>query len=329
MPYIPFESKSEEINISLNHINVQVFHLLEDLEAAGQTSSPRGLVTREANLATLDIDPLYPIMNFEPRKFNWRYFAGELAWYLRGETSIDFINNFSSFWKDICPSGHANSNYGTLILKDHPSTIYAKTAEGEPKLRVNQLEWVFNSLAKDQHSRQAVAFFNTPYFQYEGNKDFVCTMYINFWIRKNYLDMKVQMRSNDIFFGLTYDAPWFSTIHQSMYLNLKEIYPDLKLGIYYHCADNIHYYERHFEIADKILSSNLQDSIQLKLMTPIFRFEKWDDNYKIVINEEAVTFLKIVEDTVRDGTDVPKDQDYWRSTLNYLYEITGDIPVNF
>jgi hypothetical protein len=154
-------------------------------------------------------------------------------------------------------------------------------------------------------------------------------MYVNFWIRKDYLDMKVQMRSNDVFFGLTYDAPWFSTIHQSMYLNLKEIYPDLKLGMYYHCADNIHFYERHFEIVDKILNSNLDDSISLKLMAPIFKFVKKKDQYKLILSEEADTYLKIVDDTIDDGNNVPKDQDYWKSTLSYLYEITGDSPDNF
>ena len=322
MPYTEYsEETGENVNDSYNHINVQVFHLLEDLEAAGQTSSPRGLKTKEANLATLDIDPLYPVMNFQPRKFNWRYFAGELAWYMRAEPSIEFINHFSSFWKDICPDGNANSNYGNLIFGPHPSS----SRDGS----VNQLEWVFNSLVKDKNSRQAVGFFNSPNFQYEGNKDFVCTMYVNFWIRKDYLDMKVQMRSNDVFFGLTYDAPWFSTIHQSMYLNLKEIYPDLKLGMYYHCADNIHFYERHFEIVDKILNSNLDDSIGLKLMAPIFKFVKKKDQYKLILSEEADTYLKIIDDTIEEGNSVPKDQDYWRSTLSYLYEITGDSPDNF
>jgi thymidylate synthase len=317
MTYIQHE-ETESVNVSFNHINLQVFQLLEDLVAAGQTTSPRGLKTREANLATLEIDPLYPIMNFQPRKFNWKYFTGELAWYLKADTSIDFINNFSTFWKDICPEGRANSNYGSLLFKEHPSS----TAHLDKPSRINQLEWVFNSLVKDQNSRQAIAFFNSPYFQYDGNKDFVCTMYLNFWIRKDYLDMKVQMRSNDIFFGLTYDAPWFSSVHQSMYLNLKKIYPDLKLGMYYHCADNIHYYERHFEVVDKILSSNLENSVQLKLMTPLFKFEKFDEKYSIVIDEEAIAFLKIVEDTVTYGKNISKDQDYWKSILNYLYEIT-------
>lgn len=321
MSYVENESSETGLEIGYNHINLQVFQLLEDLEAAGQTSSPRGLKTKEANLATLEIDPTYPVMDFNARRFNWRYFAGELAWYLKADTSIDFINNFSSFWKDITPSGHANSNYGNLLFKAHPSSPnHFASPNG-----VNQLEWVYDSLVKDKNTRQAVAFFNSPYFQYDGNKDFVCTMYINFWIRKDYLDMKVQMRSNDIFFGLSYDAPWFSTIQQSMYLNLKKVYPELKLGQYYHCADNIHFYERHFGVAEKILDDGLDTTVKLKLIHPLFRFEEKAEpgKHSLIISSEAMTFMKIVDDIVESG-DVKKDGNFWKGTLGYLYEITGD-----
>lgn len=328
MSYIE-DNNIPEVDLSFNHINYQVYQLLEDLEAAGDSSSPRGFKTKEANLATLDIDPLYSVMNFEPREFNFRYFAGELAWYLKGDTNIDFINNFSSFWKGVCPAGHANSNYGSLLFKVHPSQSVADF-DGSMipnKAYNNQLEWVFNSLVKDKHSRQAVAFFNTPYFQYDGNKDFVCTMYINFWIRKNCLDMKVQMRSNDIYFGLTYDAPWFSTIHQSMFLNLKKIYPDLKLGMYYHCADNIHFYERHFDLTDQILDSTLGSSIKMELKKPLFDFHETENGYKLGISSHASDYLLKVDQIVDSG-EITKDQSYWKTILGDLYEITGDHAQN-
>lgn len=305
-------------DISYNHINYQVFQLLEDLEAAGQTSSPRGLKTKEANLATLDIDPLYSVIDFQPRRFNWRYFAGELAWYLKGDNSIDFINNFSSFWKDICPSGKANSNYGSLLFKPHPSSRGGLTDSSG----VNQLEWVYNSLVKDINTRQAVAFFNAPYFQYEGNRDFVCTMYVNFWIRKNHLEMKVQMRSNDIFFGLSYDAPWFSTLHQSMFLNLKKVYPDLKLGMYYHCADNIHFYERHFELAESILDSGVDTTVRMELKAPLFEFV----DGKIQLSKESDLFIETVDDIISTGN-IKRDQIFWKNTLEGFFDITGDTLV--
>lgn len=46
-----------------NDINVQVYTLLEDLSSFGMKSAPRGHKVVEANIATLDIDPLRPLMN--------------------------------------------------------------------------------------------------------------------------------------------------------------------------------------------------------------------------------------------------------------------------
>ncbi len=299
-------------DLSHNQISVQVFQLLEDLESSGQSSNPRGLQVREANLATLDIDPLYSIIDFEPRRFSYRYFAGELAWYIKKNNDIKYISNFSTFWNKIAVDNRVNSNYGNLLFNNHPDKL--DNQEG------NQLEWVYNSLVKDKNSRQAVAFFNSPYFQTEGNKDFVCTMYANFWIRHDTLDMKIQMRSNDVYFGLSYDAPWFASLHQSMYLNLKKIYPKLKLGIYYHCADNIHYYERHFELTDKILDSTLLPPVKLELKTPLFTF---DENSKIKLTKKALTFSKSMD---KDLKKISKkeiiDDNYFKDKLSILYKIS-------
>jgi thymidylate synthase len=135
--------------------------------------------------------------------------------------------------------------------------------------------------------------FNTPAYQRSGVKDFVCTMYVNFWIRDNRLNMKVQMRSNDIFYGLQYDAPFFSIIHQSMYLLLKEKYDDLEIGTYYHCSDNTHYYERHFSLVDQIKQENPNpnNDIELRITRPIFHFEEGSK-----CSQDFVKFMKSVED---------------------------------
>ena len=207
------------INI-INHINEK-----------GTTSQPRDLKVKEAVLTDFAIDPRQPIANFPQRKFNWKYLAGELAWYLKQDRDVDYIGAFSNFWSHITNpnSNEINSNYGSLVFN------------------AKQFGWVVDSLVADKNSRQAIMFFNQPKFQFEGNKDFVCTMYANFFIRNNALHMKIQMRSNDIFYGLTFDAPFFSFLQQSVYLKLKETYPDLELGMYYHYADNLHFYERHFD----------------------------------------------------------------------------------
>jgi thymidylate synthase len=86
--------------------------------------------------------------------------------------------------------------------------------------------------------------------------------------------MKVQMRSNDIFYGLTFDAPFFAFVQQHVYLWLKSTYPELELGVYHHWADNIHFYERHFELAEKIVNEPLHEKqYSMELLEPIFNIE--------------------------------------------------------
>jgi thymidylate synthase len=254
------------------------------IDTFGDLSKPRDLEVKELLLADITIDPKKPIANFESRKFNWKYFAGEMAWYLHRDTDISYINKFSNFWKGITNQGtnQINSNYGALVINNE------------------QIGWVIDSLLADDNSRQAIMFFNQPKFQFKGNKDFVCTMYANFFIRDNKLNMKIQMRSNDVFYGLTFDAPFFSFLMQSVYLILKkdDKYKSLELGDYYHFADNLHFYERHFELAEKIKQEDLKDnSTSLILKQPLVDYK--DGN--VFLTDAGIEFVTRVDQTRGDS----------------------------
>ena len=224
----------------INHINNE-----------GNESQPRDLKVREVLLADFQVDPNFPIADFPDRKFNWKYLAGELVWYLHRDSNIDYISDYSKFWGGLTNpnTNEVNSNYGNLVINDE------------------QFSWVIESLKSDPSSRQAIMFFNQPKFQFEGNKDFVCTMYSNFFIRNNTLMMKVQMRSNDIFYGLTFDAPFFSFLLQSVYHILLKDMPELKLGYYFHYADNLHFYERHFELAESMAKHEPEKAVSYTHLT--------------------------------------------------------------
>ena len=268
--------------------------VIKNIEEIGDMSQPRDMKVKELPLTTLPIDSVSPFANFESRKFNWKYFAGELAWYLRKDRDVDYIGQFSGFWSTLTNpnSNEINSNYGSLLFNE-------------------QLEWVVDSLKADQNSRQAIAFLNQPKCQFEGNKDFVCTMYLNFFIRNNTLHMKVQMRSNDIFYGLTFDAPFFAFVHQHVFLWLRDTYPELQLGVYYHCADNTHFYERHFELADKILSEEIKDEDQSSMIIPevFFTIEAG----KMLLTEHGLSFIEKVNELIE--TEKPTQQEF-KNILN-------------
>lgn len=268
--------------------------IINDINTHGSESQPRSLKVRELIYGQYAVDSTQPFPSFHDRAFNFKYFAGEVAWYLKKDCDIDYINKFSNFWKGITNPGtnEINSNYGNLLFGP-------------------QLKWCLDSLKADVNTRQAIAFLNQPKYQFEGNKDFVCTMYLNFFIRDNKLNMKVQMRSNDIFYGLSFDAPFFAFVHQHMLLWLNETYPTLEIGEYMHFADNIHYYERHFELADSILEngvSNKQYSMILK--KPLFYINDSD----IVLTEIGKDYI----DEVSNLSDSAKNIDYQKILTKYL-----------
>ena len=273
--------------------------IITDIKKDGQLSQPRDMKVRELVIDQREFDPRYTVADFPSRKFNYKYFAGELAWYLMKDRDINYISQFSGFWKHITNPGtnEINSNYGSLIFNE-------------------QLEWVMDSLKADKNTRQAIAFLNQPKYQFEGNKDFVCTMYLNFFIRDNKLNMKVQMRSNDIFYGLTFDAPFFSFVYQHVLIELKNTYPELETGIYYHCADNIHYYERHFDLADDILNDvvildDRLDNTEVIVREPMFKII----NGACVITEVGTEYIKSVNELI--GKDA-KQLDYKKLLHKYV-----------
>ena len=258
----------------------QFIDTIIDIESNGDVSQPRDLKVKELQFGHIAIDPTRPIADFEARGFNWKYLAGEMAWYLKKDRDVDYIGQFSGFWSNITNpnTNEINSNYGSLVFNKE------------------QFGWAVDSLLKDKNSRQAIMFFNQPKFQFEGNKDFVCTMYANFFIRNNKLNMKIQMRSNDIFYGLTFDAPFFSFLHQSVYLILKDQYPDLELGIYHHSADNIHFYERHFELAQQIKTNRMSSeghTFELK-----DKFIDYSVSEGVKLTNTAKEFIARIDDMV-------------------------------
>lgn len=220
------------------------------------------------------------------------------------DRKIEYINHFSSFWKGLTNSdGTINSNYGNLLF-------------GE------QIIWAHEALVKDINSRQAISFVSRPDFQYEDNKDFVCTVYLNFWIRKNKLHMKVQMRSNDLFYGYSYDVPFFAAIQQTMWHNLCKTYPELQLGAYYHCADNMHYYERHFELADSILNKANEDNDENIFEPPMFFYMKYPlfhiHTDCIEYSKEAMKFKEDMDNIIKSG-DI--NYDNCKKSLQQLFNI--------
>ena len=191
------------------------------------------------------------LTSFKARKLNLDYCKREWLWYLNGDRYDDSIEQHATMWKKIKqPDGGYNSNYGQYIFGQ------------------KQFDWVVNSLVKDAASRQACIQLLSPSHFYENNTDVVCTMGIQFMIRKSCLNMTVRMRSNDAIFGMTNDVFCFSQLHQMVYWALRDKGMTLDLGTYMHDVGSMHVYERHFDMLKLLASSDTAEYYKIDIPEP-------------------------------------------------------------
>jgi thymidylate synthase len=222
------------------------------LENPEYTCAPRGMQINEiTDLSFTIADPISCLYDNKRRGSQEKYIAAELLWYFSGRRDLEFIQKYASFWKQVAnPDNTLNSAYGYLLF--NRKNEYGKT----------QWQWAYDSLIADRDTRQAIMHFNTPDHQWDGNKDFVCTLSGNFHIRENKLNLTINMRSNDAILGTATDVAFFCILQIQMWYLLQQKYPDLELGTYTHYVHSMHIYERHFQLVKEMLE---EDFVPVKI----------------------------------------------------------------
>lgn len=251
------------------YIKAYEYHnLLMDLMSRGHTVNPRGKEIRELNHVRLVVFPdtqiySYPVVR--PVDKLTDYWFKEVAWYMSGDRTPDYIKEKAKLWSKITnPDNTLNSNYGYLVF-------YHKTPHPSMgNVTMTPFEWAVYSLLNDVDSRQAVMTYNNGGYNFKGNTDYICTQHQSFLIRDYQLNCYIALRSSDSIFGLPYNCMWWSLVHQQLYLRLKKTYDWLELG---HITVDIyssHIYEKHYELVrnmmntvPEIYSLTLTDSIPL------------------------------------------------------------------
>jgi thymidylate synthase len=212
--------------------------IYSDLFYQGDEVRPRGQLVKEIENYGYTLGPYERFPSFLSRRLSVKYIKKEFLWYLKGDRFDTSICEHAKIWRDVVnKDGSINSNYGQYIFA------------GED----NQFDNVVRTLSKDKDSRRASISILSKDHLLSDTNDVPCTYSLNFRIRKNRLNMSVMMRSQDAVFGMGNDAPCFSFIHEMMFVVLKDTYPDLEYGNYFHHADSFHVYERHFELLQRIV----------------------------------------------------------------------------
>ena len=144
-------------------------------------------------------------------------------------------------WDQVCSdTGMINSHYGACI--------YRKSIIAE---NMSQYDHVVRHLWDNPLSRQAVMYYAPQYIHTEakqdGKNDHICTSTVQYFINEdNYLEVVVNMRSNDAVFGYINDLAWQKHVQYKLCDELSHAHLNVKPGpIMWQCG-SMHIYERHY-----------------------------------------------------------------------------------
>lgn len=295
--------------MKFNSFTDAYYHLVRKVnDKYDYESAPRGQKVRESLAVSFSItDPRHRLLYIPERDFPLCYVVAESLWYLLGENRTDWISNYSAFWNNISDDGTtANSAYGARIFKKNH-----KIADG----KLIQWDYVKEELKRDPDSRRAVILIRTPEDALDAHKDMPCTLSLQFFIRGGKLDLVVTMRSTDLILGLTNDVPAFTLFQELMAFELG-----IPLGTYYHTSNSLHIYERHFEMAKKIIAGEeVNREANALTWKPIPAFTDTPptgvlDRIQEVAREcIAIPGVKDLHDRIKGGVMMSdRVSDYWR-----------------
>ena len=232
---------------------------------------PRGQVVREIiapNLVLLN--PRARILASPERAADYGFGVGEFFWYWLGKQDVESMLYYNKRMGQFSDNGFTlNSAYGHRTRKQ---TFTVDTPEYGYS---TQWDAVKRTLLEDPDSRRAILIIGKAedytIGAYQPSKDLPCTLSLQFFIRENKLCLHTTMRSNDAFWGLTYDLFSFTLLQECLMLELQRAgMKDLDLGFYSHTAGSLHIYDRHFTQASVIADTYLKiGSVSAEPMLPL------------------------------------------------------------
>ena len=176
-------------------------------------------------------------------KPNQEYIDAEIEWYASESTNITDIypdgdKEPPQAWQYTANiHGEINSNYGHLIWS---------------KKYHRQYDRVLKELLKNPDSRRASMVYQRPSiwldYKEQGKNDFICTNAVTYYIRDEALHCVVQMRSNDVIFCYRNDYAWQEHVLDMLRDDLYYEGVNLKRGDIHWQVQNLHVYERHFNL---------------------------------------------------------------------------------
>lgn len=201
--------------------------IIDKIRRRGTYSAPRGMPTLEIVDATIVVHEPASAMPFGTgRKFNPAIGAAEALQLIGGFSDPRLMSRITHNFDRFMKNGSFHGAYG-------PRTC-------------SQLPTVIDKIQNDVDTRQAVVTVWDPLHDAftTSEADYPCTIALHFIVRGGKLQLHTTMRSNDVWWGLTYDIFQFTQLQYSIAYALG-----LPVGEYHHHATSLHLYERDMPLA--------------------------------------------------------------------------------
>lgn len=269
-------------------------NLMESLLHDGKMVNARLMKTLEIHPSGFILKhPRARYIKNQARKWSLPLAIGEFAWHLSASNDVNFIGYYAKQWKAFSEDEKtiSDSCYGHKIFKSNDK---------------GKSQWnnIVSLLKEDPDTRRAVlSLYDTSNEFGPFSKDVSCICTIHFLIRDGRLDAITHMRSNDIILGLPYDI-FLVTMLQEYLATILSV----ELGDYYHFANSMHLYERHFDLAQDILNSSNFEVVEMAPMKDL-------DNIPLFLNIEAA--IRLGENPVNFED---KLGSYWGYLMSVLQE---------
>lgn len=172
---------------------------------------------------------------------NYDYIKREEEWYNSQSLNVnDIPGGAPQIWKTVADSkGFINSNYGWTCFSEANGSQYAHVLE---------------ELKNKPDSRRAIMIYTRPSmwedYNVDGRSDFMCTNTVQYLIRDGALHVKVEMRSNDAFYGYRNDFAWQKHVQQKLISDLTAKNINVDTGPIYWSTGSLHFYEKDFYLID-------------------------------------------------------------------------------
>lgn len=237
---------------TVNELMVSAFEALREhgQDVPSRNGSARSLYNAELAI----LDPRERHLNLEGRTSNPYQMIAETFWVMAG------LDNVKGYLEFFLPRAPEYSDDGETWRGAYGPRIY----------EYGQMESVIARFKDDKMTRQAVVDIYQSEkdsnqslleeYGLERTKDTPCNDFIFFWVEPdNTFHMKTAQRSGDAIFGAgSINMFEFTFMHEMMFKQVKELYPELKLGVYHHNTINFHLYDFTADQASNVLDAEYQ-----------------------------------------------------------------------